>query len=274
MQPNGLITLLTDFGWQDGYVAAMKGVILSAAPAARLVDAAHDVQPQDIVGAGWALAQYWACYPAGTIHLAVVDPGVGTDRAALLAEADGQWFLAPDNGLLDFVAAAAAQYAVRRLRPGWHRPAGCAATFHGRDIFAYAAGRLVAGDDPAAFTDSLAAASPAALPAPRPSGHGLAGRIIHCDRFGNLITNIAAATAAEAVPRPWHVLVAGYVFEQVRRTYADVAPGEKLALFGSSGLLELAINQGSARERLRLDRGAPVQLRTKSGGSGHETDPD
>ena len=261
------ITLLSDFGTGDGYVAAMKGVLLSLAPDAVLVDAAHEVPAQDVRAAGWVLEQYWRCFPAGTIHLAVVDPGVGTARRALLVEADGHLFLGPDNGLFSWLLESAPAAAVRALRPDVHGPNGISATFQGRDVFAWAAGLLASG---AARPGDLSDPAAGAIRAPWTRGHReasgrIAGEIVHIDRFGNAITNLRREDLPAAAGPTLLIEARGHFFHQVRRTYADVAAGHKLALIGSHGRLELAVREGSAAARLQLRAGDAVTVADSAG---------
>lgn len=256
------ITLLTDFGDRDGFAAAMKGVMVSLAPGAAIHDAAHGVPPGDVRAAAWALAQYWRLWPEGTIHVAVVDPGVGTDRAALLARAGGRLFLAPDNGLLALVAAEAEDFAAFALRPGVRRPGGDSATFHGRDVFAMAAGLLAAGRG----ADELCAGPvvPAAMPWAEPvraADGGLRGEVIHVDRFGNAVTNLVPADLPAG---PWRLDAGRGAFGRIERTYGEVSSGAPLAYEGSSGRLEIAVRDGSAEKELDLRRGTPIILRSVS----------
>ncbi len=258
--PPGIVTLLSDFGLCDGYVAAMKGVILREAPGATVVDAGHDVPPQDVRGGAWVLSQYWASYPAGTVHVAVVDPGVGTRRRALLARADGHFFLAPDNGLLSWVERRAAGFRAGAIRPGVHAPGGLSNTFHGRDLFAHAAGLLVSGRQEAAdLAEEVDGVVRGSWVSPERSGEWVRGEIVHIDRFGNAITNISAEDVATAGHRP-RVEARSYFMSRIRSTYGDVEPGEKLALINSSGMLEIAVCCGSAEQRLDLKRGDPVTV--------------
>lgn len=247
------ITLLTDFGTADGYVAELKGVLLGEAPGATLVDASHDVAPQDVDGARLALARYWLRYPPGTVHLVVVDPGVGTERAALAVGSEHRWLVGPDNGVLTPALLRAGARAVRLPVPP-----RSAATFHGRDVFAPAAARLAAG----APLDALGSPVDAPLlrrtpEARRLADGGIEGLVITVDRFGNAVTNLVASGATAA---PGGVVrVAGRAVP-IRRVYADVAPGEAVALAGSNGLLEVAVRDGSAAAQLGLGRGAQVVL--------------
>ena len=247
-----IVTLLTDFGTADGYVAEMKGVLLTANPDIVIVDVAHDVAPQDTEGARLALARYWRKYPAGTVHVVVVDPGVGTARAAMVVEAEGRYLTGPDTGVLS-PALLTASARVFELPI----PRAAAPTFHGRDVFAPAAARLAAG----AALESLGSAmlDPIVLRTPEPhrrADGGVAGEVIHIDRFGNAVTNLIA-------PHGGTVEVSGRRLGLVR-TYGDVPSGDYLALSGSSGLVEVARRDGSAAEGLALVRGTSVVLHSLS----------
>ncbi len=258
---NRIITFLTDFGTADGYVAAMKGVVLEQTSSVFLVDATHDIPAQDVEAGAWAIHQYWRFYPESTIHIAVVDPGVGSDRAGLLAEADGRMFLAPDNGLLSRVFRSAGTLKVSRIRPEIHHPRGISNTFHGRDVFAYAAGQIAAGaakpDDLADPVDSYMIPSWAA-PECRPDG--LHGRIIHVDRFGNLITDIAGEDLADHAGEKPFIHAGGHVIKGLSPHYAAGFKERPLALINSSGMLEIAVRNGSAREITGTGRGSPVKV--------------
>jgi len=263
------ITLLTDFGTADGYVAAMKGVLAERAPGAAVDDATHEIAPGDVTAAALALSRYWRLYPPGTVHVAVVDPGVGSGRRALAGLADGRYLVAPDNGLLTRVLDEAADVALVAIENPAHMRHPVSATFHGRDIFAPAAAWLASAGagrpDPARLAElGPAVRDPVRLPWPRPwrDAHGAAhGTVVHVDRFGNLITNL---------PRDWAppggaVRVDGVEVGPVRRTYADVPPGGLVALVGSAELLEVAVRDGSAAARLGKGRGAEVVVEGASG---------
>lgn len=290
------VTFLSDFGTADGYAAAMAGVVAAAAPAAAVEHAAHDIAPGDIFGAALALVRYALLYPPGTVHLIVVDPGVGTGRRAIAATIEGRHFVAPDNGVLTLVLRDAADARVVAVeRAGRGRDA--APTFHGRDIFAPAAAYLARGEP----LDGLGPAirDPVTLEIPAPSRGGQAtpagqggrgeqrrvepsaqGEVLHVDRFGNLITNIPAAWVSagggghgdgDAGPggrdagrgereRRVRVRVGGVDVGPVRRTYGDVDRGELVALIGSLDLLEVSVRDGSAARRLDANRGSAVEL--------------
>ena len=244
-----IVTLLTDFGTADGYVAEMKGVLLTLAPHVQLVDAAHDLEPHDVELARLALARYWRRYPAGSVHLAVVDPGVGTARRALAVESDDRFLVGPDNGVLSPALLLPDARAVELPVPTRAAP-----TFHGRDVFAPAAARLASGEPLHALGDACDDPVVRRTPeAHRADDGAVRGEVIAIDRFGNLITNVIARRAGR--------VEIGGVEVELRRTYADVRPGALVALTGSSGLVEVAVRDGSAAVRLGAGRGATVVLR-------------
>jgi len=254
----GIITLLTDFGLADGYVAAMKGVILGLNPQATLVDVTHEVPPQDIGHAAYVLATVYRHFPPGTIHVAVVDPGVGSERAAVAVQAAGQTFLAPDNGLLTHVLAEGYDVAVALTEPRFWRPEP-SRTFHGRDIFAPVAAHLSLGVPLASLGEPVAdlVRLPVARPQRRPDGTWVA-QIIHIDRFGNLITDMRPDPA-------WLEQLAGaqvgsFIINAVVGTYADVPSGAPAILTGSGGFLEIAVRDGSAHHEFQAGVGDQVLL--------------
>ena len=245
-----IVTLLSDFGTADGYVAEVKGTVLSRAPEVVIVDVAHDLPAHDIEAGRLALARYWRKFPSGTVHFAVVDPGVGSARRPLAVESDGRFLVGPDNGLLSPALLLAGAKAVELPVP-----AGAAPTFHGRDVFAPAAALLAAGS----HLDGLgsAVADPQirrTREARRIADGAIEGVVITVDRFGNAVTNLLAAHGG--------VVEVGQLRLPVLRTYADVAPGTPLALVGSSGLIEIAVRDGNAAALLGLARDATVLLRT------------
>lgn len=255
-----LITLTTDFGEASPYVAVMKGVILTLHPDARPLDLTHRVRPQDVRHAGYFLGTAVPHFPPGTIHLAVVDPGVGGHRKPILIEVGGQFFVGPDNGLFTrAVHALGDNPTVRTLEnPRYHR-AEVSATFHGRDIFAPAAAHLSRGVPPAEFGP----VQPQWVRLPHPSavywGDTCSGEVQFIDDFGNLITNIPANRVKEL---PIHVSLGGEPSHPIRwvRTYSDAAVGELVSLFSSDGFVEIAAVNGSAAARLRAV-GTPVEVR-------------
>ena len=244
-----IITLLTDFGTADGYVAEMKGVLLARVPDATIVDASHDVAPQDVEGARLALARYWRRFPTGTVHVVVVDPGVGSARAAAAIESDGRFLVGPDNGLLSPALLLADARAVQLPVPPTAAP-----TFHGRDVFAPAAAVLAAGASLDELGQPLASPQIRRTAEPRRLADGaLQGEVITIDRFGNAVTNCMSLRGG--------ALEVGGRILPVRRTYADAHRGEPVAIVGSSGLIEVAVRDGSAAEALGLSRGSTVILR-------------
>lgn len=247
--PAPIVTLLTDFGTADGYVGEMKGVLLTDAPASTIVDVAHDVPPHDVEAGRLALARYWRRYPPGTVHLVVVDPGVGSSRPALAVASEGRFLVGPDNGVLSPALLMPDARAVELPVP-----AHASATFQGRDVFAPAAARLARG----VRLDELGVpvSEPVIRRTPEPhrgAGGDLTGEVIAIDRFGNAITNLVSLRGA------W-VSVGGRDLP-VRRTYADLAPGEAGAVIGSSGLIEIVVREGRAADVLSLARGSRVTLR-------------
>jgi S-adenosylmethionine hydrolase len=251
---SGIITLLTDFGLSDPFVGIMKGVILSRFRGARLIDLCHGIPPQSVGDAAFWLERSYAWFAPGTVHVAVVDPGVGSARQLLAVRAHGHLFLAPDNGLLatSLTGAGAEVRAVDAGRLGFGTPS---ATFHGRDVFAPLAADLASGALAFADVGAPAQALPCVLGAARVEAGAVRGVVVTVDRFGNLITNLERATLEAAGAR--RVSIGGRDVA-LRRTYADAAPGELLALINAFDVLELAVRDGSAERHLGLGRGAPV----------------
>ncbi len=247
------ITLLTDFGTSDSYVAEMKGTLLVLCPDAVLVDITHAVRPGDVRAGAYLLGRAWHRFPAGTIHLAVVDPGVGTSRAAFAMRAHGHSFVGPDNGLFTLVLRDAEVEIVVLPTPDEASP-----TFHGRDLFAPAAAALAGGASLRALGEPLAA-TPARLAYTQPhyEGKSVVGEIVYVDRFGTLVTNLTS----EFVP-PYAVLeVEDLDIGQLRRTFGDVPTGGLLAYVGSGGVVEIAVRDGSAARRLGLGVGGRIRAR-------------
>jgi S-adenosylmethionine hydrolase len=260
-----LIALLTDFGLRDAYVGAMKGVILGIAPHARLVDLSHEISPQDVRAGAFVLWSAYRYFPSGTVFCAVVDPGVGSARRALAAhvhlEGRDYYCVGPDNGLLTPLALEAELAAVVALEdPRYRRPLP-SATFHGRDVFAPAAAHLACGVALEELGPPLNPAGLMRLDWPRPErlAHGWRGAVIHVDGFGNLVTNLAAECLAGTDASRWLFRLAGREIRGLVRCYAEVAAGQALAYLGSSGLLELAVREGSAATVFGACAGTPVE---------------
>lgn len=242
------ITLLTDFGTADGYVAEVKGVLAAQAPGVPLLDMTHDVPSHDVEHARLTLARYWRRFPRGTVHLVVVDPGVGTSRAAIAVECDGQHLVGPDNGVLS-----PALFALDATVIQLDISASAAPTFHARDVFAPAAAALACGAPLHTLGEPWPEPVRLRTPAPvRLASGAVQGMVLTIDRFGNVITNIVARHAGT-------VSVAGQRLRIVR-TYGDALPGEMVALIGSSGLLEIAIRNADAATTWGITRGQAVLL--------------
>lgn len=261
LPPCGIVTLTTDFGLADGYVGQMKGVMLGIDRTLALVDISHAVPPQAVAVGGLLLAAAASAFPPGTVHLLVVDPGVGTSRHGLLARVGNAWVVGPDNGGWSALARAAEAHGQpvqtwRLTAAEYWRPV-ISATFHGRDIFAPVAAHLARGVPPAALGEPLA--QPVRLPAPRV--HRAAGRshgrIVHVDRFGNAITDLTPADLP-GPPAQCAVVCGRFRADRIARTYADVAEGEPVALVGSFGVVELARRNGDAAATWSLMIGLPV----------------
>lgn len=258
-RPGGLVTLTTDFGLRDPFVGVMKGRLIAHHPDVRIVDLTHEILAHWPAEAGFWLARSFRYFPSGTVHVAVVDPGVGGAREIALVEAEGHVFLAPDNGLLAAVVAAVERPRLRRVagpalaRLGLDEPS---ATFHGRDVFAPIAALLASGhESPGSIADDAPELVPGWLEDPVQGPDRVSGTVVTIDHFGNLLTNIDAALLNTV---PHAVVRAGGREIPLRRTYSDVRPGDYLALVNSFGVLEVARAEMSAAEGLGLDRGAPV----------------
>lgn len=251
-----LVTLTTDFGVRDPYVAAMKGVIYAIQPHLTVTDLSHDIPPRDIMEGALFLAGALPFFPDRTVHVAVVDPGVGTPRHGLVIQAGGQYLVCPDNGIATFFVR---RYPIQDARiienPRFMR-GEISPTFHGRDVFAPVAAHLARGVPLSEFGSRIADLVELPVPVPIMTPGGIEGEVVHIDRFGNLITNIAR----DDIPKEAACIVQAGAMRlgNLRRTYADAPPGEPLALIGGAGFLEVAVNGGSAREFFQFDRGQPV----------------
>jgi hypothetical protein len=259
-----IITLTTDFGARDYYVGAMKGVILSNVPDANIVDITHDVPPQSVIGGALIVSELPSCFPPETIHVAVVDPGVGGDRAILAARYADQTFLAPDNGILSRVDRLCDRQALYRVENRtWYRKT-VSSTFHGRDIFAPVAARLAAGAPLSDVGPLAGEMDRSGWIEPKPiDGIGIEGRVIHIDAFGNLITNVDQEAVTDSVlTDSITVLLGRREVGPLRAYYGEVGAGLPIALTGSSGLIEISVNRGRASDYFGGKIGDPVFLRT------------
>jgi S-adenosylmethionine hydrolase len=248
MTMNPIIALITDFGTADGYVGEVKGVLLSQAPGSVIVDIAHDMPPQDIDHARLTIARVWRRFPSGVIFVVVVDPGVGSSRAALAVASDGRFLVGPDNGVLSPALLVDGAQVVELAIP-----ATSSATFHGRDVFAPAAAALARGDPMGALGRTMTAPVIRRTPEPtRGTDGAVHGEVIDIDHFGNAVTNLIG-------PRGGAVEVSGTRIP-VRQMYAEVPRGEPVAVVGSMGFIEIAVRDGGAAEMLHLARGSRVVL--------------
>ncbi|MCA9101587.1 MAG: SAM-dependent chlorinase/fluorinase [Planctomycetales bacterium] len=257
-----IITLTTDFGGGSHYVAAMKGAILGIHPEVTIVDLTHEVWPQDVRSAAWILAATAGEFPPGTIHVAVVDPGVGTERAIVVAEIDGQRFVAPDNGLLGLVATRGQVERLHRVTQPQYWRGDVSATFHGRDVMGPVAAHLSLGVDVASLGPAHDGLVALGWTQPHCAGRSISGEIVFVDTFGNLISNIDRGTLA-AVPRDAVPTVTCGEAADIDfvTTYADRANDTPVALVGSSGYLEVAVVGGDASRSLDAGVGTTIALR-------------
>jgi S-adenosylmethionine hydrolase len=258
-----VVTFTTDFGTHDGYAGAMKGVVLSIAPRATLVDITHGIPAQDVAAGAVALAQAAPLFPPGSIHVAVVDPGVGGERADLLVEAGGLFFIGPDNGVLSLAARPPRR--IYWIEAPTFRRDPVSPTFHGRDVFAPTAGRLAAGAAAAEAGPAVPKMIDLGAPALHRRDGVVEGEVIHVDGFGNLITSLPAEALVPTGSAEMVIEVDGTEgrFEpQLGRTFSDVDPGALIAYVGSGGQLEIARRDGSAAQRVGAKRGTPVRFRS------------
>ncbi len=250
-----LVALTTDFGLEDPFVGVMKGVILGICPGARIVDLTHGIPPQDVLAGCLALGEAAPYFPPGTVHVAVVDPGVGSARAALAVRTPRFLFVAPDNGILSFLSPDEVLEVRRLENPDlWLHPVS--RTFHGRDVFAPVAAHLARGVPLAEVGPEHAELRRLHLPEPVPEPGAVRGEVLGFDRFGNAVTNIRARD----LPRPGRAVEVAGRTVPLLGTYAEAPPGRPLALWGSWGRLEVSVRDGSARQVLGLGKGDPVRV--------------
>jgi S-adenosyl-L-methionine hydrolase (adenosine-forming) len=250
-----VITLLSDFGLSDYFVGAVKGVMLGLNPDVAFVDISHLIPPQDIFTGAFTLSQAYSCFPQGTVHFAVVDPGVGTSRKALAATAAGHYFVAPDNGILTYIMEANEDFVAYEITADHYFRKPVAATFHGRDVFAPVAAWISRKIELHQFGPVLP--SPVRLQIPplkRVREALIQGTILAIDHFGNLITNLKP----EDVSMPFKILAGQREITALRRTYGEGMPGEVIVVLGSAGFLEIAVKGGSAAATLSIKAGAPI----------------
>ncbi|MCS6953426.1 MAG: SAM-dependent chlorinase/fluorinase [Bryobacterales bacterium] len=255
-----LITLTTDFGSKDHFVGTMKGVILGICPQAAIVDISHEITPFEIAEAGFVIAQAYRYFPKQTVHVVVVDPGVGTSRRPILAEAAGQYFIAPDNGVLSMIYAREThKVRVITAEKLFLRPVS--QTFHGRDVFAPVAAHLARGARPAKLGKLIRDYLRSDFDRPTRTGKRYwTGRILKIDRFGNLITNFPAAEFSVLERRPFELTVGPHSVRRLVHSYAEGGYGELVLIAGSTGFLEIATNQASAAQMIGCAVGAQAEL--------------
>ena len=272
-----IIALLTDFGTTDTYVGVMKGVMLGIAPSARFVDLTHAIQPQNVRQGAFALLNNYRFFPAETIFLVVVDPGVGSTRIPIAVHAGDYHFVAPDNGVLSYVLhETGSMQAVHLDNPTYHL-SGVSNTFHGRDVFAPAAAHLAASVRLEDLGSSLNQLVTIPEPSLRVEGKRILGEVLHIDHFGNVVTSIGllrwvapqrltlsprfGGTPSLPIPANNVIITTGkQTVRGIEHTYGEVARGDALAIVGSSGYLELSVNQGSFAARVDLHIGDPVEM--------------
>jgi S-adenosylmethionine hydrolase len=259
---SGIVTLTTDFGTRDAYAGAMKGASLSVQADVRIVDITHDITPHDTMEAAFVLASAFRTFPAGTVHVAVVDPGVGSERRAIAAHGGGWYFVGPDNGVLTWALdSLGAWRAVELVDPRYFRKP-VSPTFHGRDIFGPVAAHLASGVPLEAFGPEIGDLTPLPAGVLGISREAITCEVVHVDRFGNLITNLDRTTLDTLRNgRAMAIDIAGVTIDGLADTYAVTDTGALMALIESTGRLEIAVNEGSAARALGAGRGTPVNVR-------------
>jgi S-adenosylmethionine hydrolase len=259
------VTLTTDFGLNDHFVGAMKGVILGIAPDAQIIDISHAVQPFDILDGALTISQAYSYFPSGTVHMVIVDPGVGTARRPIMLTADRHIFVAPDNGVLSLVYAREERLSVRHITSEHYFLKERSNTFHGRDIFSPVAAQLAKGVESDRFGEEITDYVRFGAPRPKPvDERTLRGVVLKVDRFGNLITNITPQDAPQlftATPPAFKIAIGNKApATRICTNYAEGSPGEVFGILGSMGFLEVAANRGSANQLLGAGKGSEVNV--------------
>ncbi|MBI5642369.1 MAG: SAM-dependent chlorinase/fluorinase [Deltaproteobacteria bacterium] len=256
-----IITLTTDFGLKDPYQGAMKGAILSINPKASIIDITHLISPGNIMEGAFILLEAYSFFPVNTIHVGVVDPGVGGERKPLLIETEKYVFVGPDNGLFSLIARNERVKRVIHLTESRYFLSEISSTFHGRDIFGPVAAHLSLDVTPPLFGKEIKKANEIDLPHPEKKGGAITGEVVYVDSFGNLITNITGDDILE-LGRDIEVGINGHGVKGLKRTYSDGPVGEAVSVISSGGLLEIAVNSGAASERLKASVGDKVTVGT------------
>jgi S-adenosyl-L-methionine hydrolase (adenosine-forming) len=259
-----IVTLTTDFGLHDHFVGTIKGVILSIEPETQIVDICHSVQAFDVLDGALTISQAYSYFPVGTVHMVVVDPGVGTARRPIIAGGDKHLFVAPDNGVLSLIYQKEERLSVRHVTMEHYFLQPVSQTFHARDIFAPIAAYLAKGVDTSKFGEEVSDFVRFSTPKPKAvNASTLRGVVLKVDRFGNLITNITPADAPMlfgADPAPFKIVVANREITEIKSAYAQGAPGEVFGILGSMGYLEIAANRGAAAQLLGISKGTDVTI--------------
>jgi hypothetical protein len=259
-----IITLMTDFGLADHYVAAMKGVILGICPQAELIDISHEITPFSIAEGAYTLAQAWQCFPKGTVHLAVVDPGVGTAREPIVVSTMQHSFVLPNNGLITLVLKNSGVSRTTHITNDRFFRKPVSDTFHGRDIFAPVAAHLARGLAPYRLGSVISNTIIAGFEKPKPIGRsGWRGVVLKVDRFGNVISNLDWATCSDIATNAFQLRIGRFIVKQFCNTYGSAPNGRFFALKGSSGYVEVSLNQANAAVKIGAVPGMPVELRTE-----------
>src|SRR5215471_11371328 len=253
---NSIITLTTDYGTNDHLVGTMKGVILKINPDVTIVDITHNVTAYDLLDGALTIGSAYSYFPPKTVHVVVVDPGVGTERRPLLVSAQNQYFIAPDNGVLSVIFEREENVVVRHANVAHYYLSPVSKTFHGRDVFAPVAAWLTKGWQTASMGEEIVDYKKFAMPRPKPGDGGLKGVVLRVDAFGNLITNFRAENLPEGAAENGHfqIQVGAQVVKKLVDTFARGPAGEPIAYVGSSGYIEIGINKGSAARTLSLGR--------------------
>ncbi len=255
-----IITLTSDFGLQDHYVSAMKAAMLEVAPEARMIDVSHEIPPQDIMAGAWVIRNAAFMFPEKSVHLVVVDPGVGTSRNPVVVKMNGHYFVGPDNGIFSLLYDEYEYEAVKLTNSEFWRDQR-SHTFDGRDIFGPVAAHLSKGVPMSEFGEPIKEMVVYHWAVPIGDKDGLQGWVLHIDRFGNLITNISESLIKEYVgDRKVKVYVGTTVIENIVTTFGDVEEGDSAVFLGSSGMLEIGINKGNAAKLLSVHKGAQISI--------------
>lgn len=254
-----IITITSDFGYQDHYVSAMKAVMLGINRDINLVDVSHSIPAGDIMAGAWIISNSAFLYPPGTVHLAVVDPGVGSSRKGIVVQVDDQIFVGPDNGLFSFTFEGRSVVGYYIENPDYTRQ-HISNTFHGRDIFSPVAAHAASGIKPHQFGPEAGKLETYKMPMPICDEEGIEGWVIHIDAYGNLITNISEQQVNDLSDKSFKIYVGSVILDEIVNTFSDVADGEPAAMIGSSGMLEIAMNKQNAQSMLSVQKGDAVSI--------------